>query len=210
MRLVRGSLATEAGGEAAETKEAATDLLVFVFALPKPQVIEVWKRIRRDRSLNRLPVAILTGKGGDVSSLLGYVKEIDRSSSIPPKHSTERNVDRAEVAKSPENLDRIIEIDGLVINPSSYRVTREGKTIALSTLEFRLLHYLATHPNRLFSRDELMTAVWPAGTRLVNRRIIDLHIYRLRMHIEVDPENPVHLKTKRGVGYLFESKTAQE
>jgi DNA-binding response OmpR family regulator len=210
MRLVRGSLATDSVGEAAETKEVATDLLVFVFALPKPQVIEVWKRIRRDRSLNRLPVAILTGKGGDVSRLLGYVKEIDRSSSISPKPNIERNGDLAEASKSPENINRIIEIDSLVIDPSSYRVTREGKAIVLSTLEFRLLHYLASRPNRLFSRDELMTAVWPAGTRLVNRRIIDLHIYRLRMNIEVDPKHPVHLKTKRGVGYLFESKTAQE
>jgi len=98
----------------------------------------------------------------------------------------------------------------LVIDPSSYRVTREGKTIALSTLEFRLLHYLASRPNRLFTRDELMTALWPAGRRFVNRRIIDLHIYRLRMNIEVDPEKPVHIKTKRGVGYLFESHTAHK
>jgi len=210
MRLVHGSLVPDASGADAETEGAVTDLLVFVFALPKPQVIEVWRRIRRDRSLSRLPVAILTGNGRDVSRLLRHVKAVDSSSSLSPKFNIAQSGDLPDAAQGPEGTSRTIEINCLVIDPSSYRVTREGKTVALSTLEFRLLYYLASRPNRLFTRDELMTALWPAGRRLVNRRVIDLHIYRLRINIEVDPEKPVHIKTKRGVGYLFESHTAQK
>jgi len=69
------------------------------------------------------------------------------------------------------------------------------------------VHYLAARPNRVFSRDQLLDAVW--GTeRFVTPRSVDVYIRRLREKIEADPENPVHLKTVRGAGYLFESAEA--
>ena len=81
---------------------------------------------------------------------------------------------------------------------------RAGKALTLSTLEFRLIYYLAARPNRVFTRDQLLDAVW--GTdRFVTPRSVDVYIRRLREKIETDPENPVHLKTVRGAGYLFES-----
>jgi two-component system phosphate regulon response regulator PhoB len=82
----------------------------------------------------------------------------------------------------------------------------------MSTLEFRLLYHLASRPNRVFSRDQLLDAVW--GTdRFVTPRSVDVYIRRLREKIEPDPEHPVFLKTVRGAGYLFEihaGKTAVE
>ena len=77
----------------------------------------------------------------------------------------------------------------LVIDPSSYRVSRAGKPLTLSTLEFRLFYYLAARPNRVFTRDQLLDAVW--GTeRFVTPRSVDVYIRRLREKVEVDPENP--------------------
>jgi two-component system phosphate regulon response regulator PhoB len=77
----------------------------------------------------------------------------------------------------------------------------------LSTLEFRLLYYLAARPNRVFTRDQLLDAVW--GTeRFVTPRSVDVYVRRLREKIEADPENPAHLKTVRGAGYLFETRAA--
>jgi DNA-binding response OmpR family regulator len=101
-------------------------------------------------------------------------------------------------------VERAIEVGRLLIDPSSYRVMRSGKPLTLSTLEFRLIYYLAARPNRVFTRDQLLDAVW--GTdRFVTPRSVDVYIRRLREKIEMDPENPMHLKTVRGAGYLFES-----
>jgi DNA-binding response OmpR family regulator len=101
-------------------------------------------------------------------------------------------------------IDRLIEVGELLIDPSSYRVTRAGKSVILTVLEFRLLYYLAARPNRLFTRDQLLTAIWGAG-HLVKPRILDAYIRRLRVKLEADPQNPARLKTLRGMGYLFDS-----
>ena len=110
-------------------------------------------------------------------------------------------------AEPPADSPRIIEIGKLAIDPASYRVSHSGKAVPLSTLEFRLLYYLASRPNRVFTRDQLLDAVW--GTdRFVTPRSVDVYVRRLREKIESDPENPVHLKTVRGAGYLFETRAA--
>jgi len=110
-------------------------------------------------------------------------------------------------AEPPADSPRIIEIGKLAIDPASYRVSHTGKAVPLSTLEFRLLYYLASRPNRVFTRDQLLDAVW--GTdRFVTPRSVDVYVRRLREKIESDPENPVHLKTVRGAGYLFETRAA--
>jgi two-component system phosphate regulon response regulator PhoB len=97
----------------------------------------------------------------------------------------------------------------LKIDPSSYRVARDGKPATLSTLEFRLLYFLATRPNRVFTRDQLLDAVW--GTeRFVTPRSVDVYIRRLREKVEVDADRPVFLKTVRGAGYMFESEAGSE
>jgi two-component system phosphate regulon response regulator PhoB len=91
-----------------------------------------------------------------------------------------------------------------MIDPSSYRVTHDSKPVTLSTLEFRLLYYLATRPNRVFTRDQLLDAVW--GTeRFVTPRSVDVYIRRLREKVESDADHPAFLKTVRGAGYMFES-----
>jgi len=110
-------------------------------------------------------------------------------------------------AEPPADAPRTIEIGKLAIDPASYRVSHSGKPVPLSTLEFRLLYYLASRPNRVFTRDQLLDAVW--GTdRFVTPRSVDVYVRRLREKIESDPENPAYLKTVRGAGYLFETRAA--
>ena len=107
----------------------------------------------------------------------------------------------------PADVPHAVEIGKLTIDPASYRVSHAGKPVVLSTLEFRLLYYLASRPNRVFTRDQLLDAVW--GTdRFVTPRSVDVYVRRLREKIESDPENPTHLKTVRGAGYLFETRAA--
>ena len=84
---------------------------------------------------------------------------------------------------------------------------RTGKPVPMSTLEFRLLYFLAARPNRVFTRDQLLDAVW--GTeRFVTPRSVDVYVRRLREKIELDPQHPVFMKTIRGAGYLFETRAS--
>jgi DNA-binding response OmpR family regulator len=101
-------------------------------------------------------------------------------------------------------VEKVIEMGQLRIDPASYRVTRAGKALSLSTLEFRLLYYLASRPNKVFSRDQLLDAVWGAD-RFVTPRSVDVYVRRLREKIEADSQHPAYVKTVRGAGYLFET-----
>jgi len=103
--------------------------------------------------------------------------------------------------------EKLIDIGVLRIDPAAYRVTRSGKSVPLSTLEFRLLYYLAARPNKVFSRDQLLDAVW--GTdRFVTPRSVDVYVRRLREKIEENPQYPSYVKTIRGAGYLFETRAS--
>jgi DNA-binding response OmpR family regulator len=96
--------------------------------------------------------------------------------------------------------EKPIKVGSLAVDPVALTVTRAGKPLALSTLEFRLLHFLASHPNRVFSRDQLLDAVWGIAAQ---PRSVDACIRRLRTRIESHPSQPVYLRTIRGAGYKF-------
>jgi DNA-binding response OmpR family regulator len=174
--------------------------------LPKMPGLEVCKEIRRDPALNRLPILMLTARGEEADRVIGLEMGADDYVTKPfsPRELAARVKALLRRTEPAGDVERAIEVGRLLIDPSSYRVTRAGKPLTLSTLEFRLIYYLAARPNRVFTRDQLLDAVW--GTdRFVTPRSVDVYIRRLREKIETDPENPVHLKTVRGAGYLFES-----
>ena len=193
----------------AQIRKALPDLLVLDLMLPKLSGLEICKEVRKDVSLNRLPILILTAKGEEADRVVGLELGADDYVTKPfsPRELAARVkalLRRAEPGSPPEKL---IEVGALRIDPAAYRVTRAGKPVPMSTLEFRLLYFLASRPNRVFTRDQLLDAVW--GTdRFVTPRSVDVYVRRLREKIEGDPENPVHLKTVRGAGYLFETRAA--
>ena len=191
----------------AQVKKSPPDLLLLDLMLPKLSGLEICKEIRRDAALNRLPILMLTARGDEADRVVGLELGADDYVTKPfsPRELVARVkalLRRAEPAGEPAKL---IEVGKLVIDPASYRVTRAGKPVMLSTLEFRLLYYLASRPNKVFSRDQLLDAVW-GSDRFVTPRSVDVYVRRLREKIEPDPENPVHLKTVRGAGYLFETR----
>ena len=196
-------LVTERPKGGANTASVSCDLLLF--ALPKGQALEVWNRIQSDQSFHDLPIAILTVQGQEIGRVLNRAKGV---SSHPKQRSPAESAENVKKLLrsigTSDKPDGPVEAGELVIDPSSYRVTRGGEQTTLSVLEFRLLYYLATRPNRLFTRNQLHAAVW-RGSRSVNPRIVDAYIRRLRVRIEADPEHPTHLKTLRGMGYLFDS-----
>lgn len=219
VELVRYNLANEgfevvAVGDGssglASLRKTAPDLLILDLMLPRMPGLEVCKEIRRDSTLNRLPILMLTARGEEADRVVGLEMGADDYVTKPfsPRELVARVKALLRRAEPAGDIERAIEVGRLSIDPSSYRVTRAGKTLTLSTLEFRLIYYLAARPNRVFTRDQLLDAVW--GTdRFVTPRSVDVYIRRLREKIEMDPENPIHLKTVRGAGYLFESAASR-
>jgi DNA-binding response OmpR family regulator len=102
-----------------------------------------------------------------------------------------------------EKTEKTIRIGKLLINTETYSVTKGNTPLELSATEFKLLLYLVERKGRVFSRDQLVDAVWK-GEAFIEPRTVDVHVRRLRTQIEDDPSNPAYLKTRRGVGYYVD------
>ena len=198
--------ATDGATGLAQVRKTPPDILLLDLMLPKLSGLEICREIRRDQSLNRLPILMLTARGEEADRVVGLEMGADDYVTKPfsPRELGARVKALLRRTEPAEETQRVITARGLLIDPSSYRVTHDSKPVPLSTLEFRLLYYLATRPNRVFSRDHLLDAVW--GTeRFVTPRSVDVYIRRLREKVELDAENPAFLKTVRGAGYMFEN-----
>jgi phosphate regulon transcriptional regulator PhoB len=189
----------------AQVKKAAPDLVILDLMLPKLSGLEVCREVRRDVSLNRLPILMLTARGEEADRVVGLEMGADDYVTKPfsPRELVARVKALLRRTEPGGEIETPLEVGVLFIDPAAYRVLRRGTPLTLSTLEFRLLYYLARRPNRVFSRDQLLDAVWGAE-RFVTPRSVDVYIRRLREKIETDAEQPEYLKTVRGAGYLFE------
>ncbi|MGB6875039.1 MAG: response regulator [Candidatus Acidiferrales bacterium] len=190
----------------AQIRKSPPDLLLLDLMLPKLSGLEICKEIRRDDRLGRLPILMLTARGEEADRIVGLELGADDYVTKPfsPRELVARVKALLRRVQQPGEEAKLLEIGALRVDPISYRAQREGRTLPLSTLEFRLLYYLASRPNRVFSRDQLLDAVW--GTdRFVTPRSVDVYVRRLREKVERNPEKPEYLKTVRGAGYLFET-----
>ena len=193
----------------AQVRKTPPDLLVLDLMLPKISGLEICKEIRKDVSLNRLPILILTAKGEEADRVVGLELGADDYVTKPfsPRELVARIKALLRRSEPSARSEKLVEIGPLRIDPAAYRVTRAGKPVPMSTLEFRLLYFLASRPNRVFTRDQLLDAVW--GTeRFVTPRSVDVYVRRLREKIEMDPQRPAYMKTIRGAGYLFETRAS--
>jgi len=192
-----------------QIRKAPPDLLILDLMLPKLSGLEICKEVRKDVALNRLPVLILTAKGEEADRVVGLELGADDYVTKPfsPRELAARVKALLRRAEPGGGSEKMIEIGTLRIDPAAYRVTRGGKAVPMSTLEFRLLYFLAARPNRVFTRDQLLDGVW--GTeRFVTPRSVDVYVRRLREKIENDPQHPAFMKTIRGAGYLFETRAS--
>jgi len=203
------SATADGAGGLSQIRKAAPDLLILDLMLPKLSGLEICKEVRKDVALNRLPILILTAKGEEADRVVGLELGADDYVTKPfsPRELAARVKALLRRAEPAGAAEKMIEIGGLRIDPAAYRVTRSGKPVPMSTLEFRLLYFLAARPNRVFTRDQLLDGVW--GTeRFVTPRSVDVYVRRLREKIESDPQHPAFMKTIRGTGYLFETRAS--
>jgi len=193
----------------AQVRKSAPDLLILDLMLPKLSGLEICKEIRRDERLNRLPILMLTARSDEADRVVGLELGADDYVTKPfsPRELIARVKALLRRVQPPGKEMKVLEIGTLSVDPVSYRAQRQGKTLSLSTLEFRLLYFLASRPNRVFTRDQLLDAVW-GSDRFVTPRSVDVYVRRLREKVEANPERPEYLKTIRGAGYLFETRAS--
>lgn len=194
----RTSIAVD--GEEAVAMAEDADLIVLDLMLPKMDGLEVCRRIRRTRDV---PIIMLTAKTEEIDKLLGLGIGADDYMTKPfsPRELVARvaAVLRRSSA-APVQAGEIVRAGGLRINPRLRTVERDGKPLQLTAREFELLHFLASHPGQVFTREQLLDQVWdyhfPGDTSTVT-----VHIRRLREKVEPDPVRPSYVKTVWGVGY---------
>nr|WP_203336845.1 MtrAB system response regulator MtrA [Nocardioides sp. DJM-14] len=177
------------------------DLVLLDLMLPGKDGIDVCKEIRAESGV---PIVMLTAKGDTVDVVVGLESGADDYVVKPfkPKELVARIRARMRRAESP--APETLNVGDLTIDVAGHEVTRQGRPIGLTPLEFDLLVCLARKPRQVFSREVLLEEVWgyrhAADTRLVN-----VHVQRLRSKVEHDPENPEIVVTVRGVGYKIGS-----
>ena len=173
------------------------DLVLLDLMLPGTDGIDVCRQIRAESGT---PIVMLTARGDTVDVVLGLESGADDYIIKPfkPKELVARM--RARLRRNEVPTNDVVEIADLVIDTAGHVVSRQGKAIGLTPLEFDLLTALARKPGHVFTREQLLEQVWgyrhAADTRLVN-----VHVQRLRAKIELDPERPEIVVTVRGVGY---------
>lgn len=186
-------------------RENGYDLIVLDLMLPHIQGIEICKIIRNNPKMHDTGIIIVTAKGDEFDKVVGLEMGADDYLTKPfsPRELVARIKAILRRTKTTRE-EQIIKIRDMIIDKEKYIVTVRNRQIKLSATEFKLLLYLAERPNKIFNRDHLLDAVWGQDI-YVDSRTVDVHIRRLRIKIENDPDNPEFIKTMRGVGYYIEA-----
>jgi DNA-binding response OmpR family regulator len=205
--LKRAGYATETASDGARAVQAAAalrpDLVVLDLTLPRIDGLEVMRRLRtEDRT--RPAVILLTGRAAESDRIGGLrlgaddyvVKPFSPAELVARVDAVMRRTDVQPEHQVP------LDFGDLSLDPAARTVTVRGEEVHLTHREFDLLLLLAEHPGQVFSRDELMRAVWQYSF-YTDTSTVTVHVRRLRAKIEDDPANPRHLRTVWGVGYRF-------
>jgi two-component system phosphate regulon response regulator PhoB len=195
-----------ADGEEALTlvSEKLPDLVVLDWMLPKVSGIEVCRRLRQRSESRNVPIIMLTARGEESDRIRGLDTGADDYVVKPFAMSELSARIRAVLRRLRPGLaeDRV-RCGDLVIDRVAHRVKRSGKEIHLGPTEFRLLDYLMQHPGRVFSREQLLDAVWGSDV-YVEARTVDVHIGRLRKALNRDEVETDPIRTVRSAGYSLD------
>ncbi len=180
-------------------------LILLDWMLPGMSGIDYARRLRSVPETRDIPIIMLTAKGEEADK----VKALDSGADdyITKPFSTKELVARVKAVLrrySDDNEDGVIEVSGLLLDPDTYRVTANEQDLEISPTEFKLLHFFITHPERVYSRSQLLDHVWGENV-YVEERTVDVHIRRLRKTLEPFEFNKF-IQTVRSVGYRFSTR----
>jgi len=197
--------AADARSGRAEVANKLPDLLLVDWMLPDTSGLEFTRALKRDKETRELPVIMLTARaeeGDKVAGLEGGADDYITKPFSPRELLARINAVLRRVLPA-EGSERI-DIEGLVLDQSSQRVSSGERTVALGPTEYRMLAFFMTHPERVYTREQLLDRVW-GGNVYVEERTIDVHIRRLRKALEEFGYDRL-IQTVRGSGYRFSAR----
>lgn len=199
----RVSVATDGEAALVAVAEARPDLVVLDWMLPHVSGLEVCRQIRRKADTRDLPVILLTARGEESDRIRGLEVGADDYVAKPFSPSELIARVRAVLRRSkPSTAQDLLTFGDLVMDLSAHRVLRSGRPIHLGPTEFRLLRFLLERPGRVYSREQLLDAVWGRDI-YVEPRTVDVHIRRLRKAIN-SPGDSDLIRTVRSAGYSLD------
>jgi DNA-binding response OmpR family regulator len=182
------------------------DLILLDIMLPDSDGLDICKGIRQHPELAHIPVIFLTARASETDRIVGL--ELGANDYIVKPFFVRELIARIKIHFRGQSApNRLLKAGRLELDRTSCRVHLEGEELALTATEFRLLEFLMSRPGIVFSREQLLDAVW-GHDRAVTDRTVDVYILRLRQKIEKDPTNPVFIRSVRGFGYSFNESVA--
>lgn len=181
------------------------DLILLDWMLPGISGVDLARRLKREELTRNIPIIMLTAKGEEADRIRGL--DVGADDYVVKPFSPRELVARINAVLrrvSPETPEPVIEVDGLVLDSVGHWVSAKGQRLEMGPTEFRLLHFFMTHPDRVYSREQLLDRVWGRNV-YVEERTVDVHIRRLRKAIEARGHDKL-IQTVRGAGYRFSTR----
>ncbi len=202
----RVSTATDGEAALVSIAESKPDLVILDWMLPHVSGLEVCRQLRRKAETRDLPIIMLTARGEEADRVRGL--EVGADDYVAKPFSPSELIARVRAVlrrAKPSSAQDLLTFGGLVMDLSAHRVLRDGRSIHLGPAEFRLLRFLLERPGRVYSREQLLDAVWGRDI-YVEPRTVDVHIRRLRKAINAPGEIDL-IRTVRSAGYALDETT---
>jgi DNA-binding response OmpR family regulator len=183
------------------------DLIILDIMLPDSSGLEICKALRADPDLGGVPVLFLTARASEADRIVGL--ELGANDYIVKPFFVRELIARIKVHfRGPAPVSKLLKCAGLELDRARCRVHLAGQEVSLTATEFRLLEFLMSRPGVVFSRQQLLDAVW-GHDRAVTDRTVDVYVLRLRQKIE-NEGGPAFIRSVRGFGYSFNSEAPRE
>ncbi|HEY1241710.1 MAG TPA: response regulator transcription factor [Bryobacteraceae bacterium] len=184
------------------SRKVRPDLILLDIMLPDSDGLDICKGIRKDPDLAATPIIFLTARAAETDRIIGL--EIGANDYVVKPFSVRELIARIKLQfRNQTQTPRVLEAGGIELDRTSCQVRVNGAPLALTATEFRLLEFLMSRPGVVFSREQLLNAVW-GQDRAITDRAVDVYVLRLRQKVERDPANPIMIHSVRGFGYTFE------
>ena len=199
------ALAEHSQAALASIGDRRPDIVLVDWMLPDMSGLELVRVLRRDASTRDIPVVMLTARGEEADKVAGLESGADDYVTKP--FSARELIARIQAVlrrSAPVGESERVDVEALSLDQAGHRVTAGGKAVALGPTEYRLLAFLMTHPDRVYTRGQLLDRVW-GGNVYVEERTVDVHIRRLRKSLEPSGYDRF-VQTVRGAGYRFSAQ----
>ncbi len=187
-------------------RQVRPDLILLDIMLPDYDGLEICKAVRKEPDLAATPVIFLTARASETDRIVGL--ELGANDYVVKPFFVRELMARIKLQFRNQTAPaRVLDAGGVQLDRGSCQVRLNGALLSLTATEFRLLEFLMSRPAVVFSREQLLNAVW-GQDRAITDRAVDVYVLRLRQKIESDPANPALIHSVRGFGYTFEPRAA--